>query len=361
VELLTSQPDRWLTELQFKYKLQAEQRGRKTFLDRLIMEVLRLWIRSPSPFKSGGVRRSHGLCWAHILHLPFFGVDPSLPEPSGGVRFQTIEHAVPGLLSLAPDVEQAGSLMRQALRHPPPSHWFFCGSLAAKNELCSLIPQLDPERLAVLYPAVSERFCPCTDAEMRATTLKKFGLDHRPYFITNAPTTPAPPASDPALRCFHRLTQQEKLSESSLVIIGPKDGSQEQLLARGSNHRCSTVIVTGPVTDQELAVLYGGASAGLFFSLYEGCSLAILEAMKCGAPLIAFRVSSFPELAGEACLLLDPGDEDSACQGMLALWRNTDAQVALQKQALARASQFQAEHSAQQALAAYRKALAWPT
>lgn len=66
------------------------------------------------------------------------------------------------------------------------------------------------------------------------------------------------------------------------------------------------VITPGFVPDEDLAPLYGGAIAFLFPSIYEGFGLPVAEAMACGCPVITSAVSSLPEVAGEAGILVDP-------------------------------------------------------
>ncbi len=65
------------------------------------------------------------------------------------------------------------------------------------------------------------------------------------------------------------------------------------------------VVVTGHVTDDELGYLYARCKVFVFPSLYEGFGLPILEAMACGAPVIAANNSSIPEVAGRSDILFD--------------------------------------------------------
>ncbi len=66
------------------------------------------------------------------------------------------------------------------------------------------------------------------------------------------------------------------------------------------------VIVTGVVPDEELPLLYAGASLFVYPSLYEGFGLPPLEAMAMGTPVVTYRAASLPEVVGEAGLLVDP-------------------------------------------------------
>ena len=69
------------------------------------------------------------------------------------------------------------------------------------------------------------------------------------------------------------------------------------------------VICLGHVPDNELVLLYNGASLMVYPSLYEGFGLPILEAMACGCPVICSNTSSMPEVAGDAAILVSPKDE----------------------------------------------------
>ena len=72
----------------------------------------------------------------------------------------------------------------------------------------------------------------------------------------------------------------------------------------------------GEVGDDELARLYRGARAVAYVSLYEGFGLPVLEAMACGAPVVAARTGALEEVAGGAAVLVDPLDPDAIAAGL---------------------------------------------
>ena len=120
------------------------------------------------------------------------------------------------------------------------------------------------------------------------------------------------------------------------------------------------VVLTGYVSDEELAWLYRNCYANLYPSLFEGFGLPVLEGMQFGAPTIVSNTSSLPEVAGDAAILLDPLDIEAWAQAMLALAGNPFERERLAAASHARARQFDRVASAKALLALYEEAMATP-
>ncbi|HEX7829358.1 MAG TPA: glycosyltransferase, partial [Thermoanaerobaculia bacterium] len=82
------------------------------------------------------------------------------------------------------------------------------------------------------------------------------------------------------------------------------------------------VEVTGYVTREKLRALYRGALAFIYPSRYEGFGIPPLEAMACGAPVIATRTGAIPEFAEGAALLVPPGDRDALRAALIRVSSN---------------------------------------
>jgi glycosyltransferase involved in cell wall biosynthesis len=117
------------------------------------------------------------------------------------------------------------------------------------------------------------------------------------------------------------------------------------------------VIFLGYVPREDLPLLYNSADMFVYPSLFEGFGLPVLEAMACGVPVITSNVSSLPEVAGEAAVLIDPTDTDELRESLLSLWRDSDQRRNLAARGKKQASHFTWERAAEQTVSIYERAM----
>jgi len=113
----------------------------------------------------------------------------------------------------------------------------------------------------------------------------------------------------------------------------------------------------GFVPQESLPGLYGQASVVAFSSQYEGFGLPVLEAMACGVPVIASESSSIPEVAGDAAVLVPPGDARRLTVALKDVLGNAELRAELRRRGLSRARQFTWAESAARHVAVYRQVL----
>ena len=80
------------------------------------------------------------------------------------------------------------------------------------------------------------------------------------------------------------------------------------------------VVLTGYVSDEEKRALLAGATSLAYPSRYEGFGFPVLEGFSADVPVLTSSVASLPEVAGDAALLVDPGDVDAIAEGLLRLF-----------------------------------------
>src|SRR5262249_31314139 len=101
----------------------------------------------------------------------------------------------------------------------------------------------------------------------------------------------------------------------------------------------------GYLADDALTALFRQAVAVVYPSLEEGFGLPALEALACGTPLVSTRGSAVEELAGDAAVLVTPGDVDALADAIAAVVTNGELRARLRADGLARAATFTWERS----------------
>ena len=97
----------------------------------------------------------------------------------------------------------------------------------------------------------------------------------------------------------------------------------------------------------DLPKIIRSAIALVFPSLWEGFGLPVLEAMACGTPVITSNLSSLPEVAGDAAILIDPYKVEEITDAMQAIANETGLRSHLSQLGLQRATQFSWEKTGQ--------------
>lgn len=149
----------------------------------------------------------------------------------------------------------------------------------------------------------------------------------------------------------------KEVPTAHLRIIGPPDPRypepRERARALGIDDH---ITWQGYVESDELVRAYQQTAAMVLPSTYEGFGLTVLEAMACATPVICSNVSSLPEVAGDAALLVDPKDPAALAGAMTSVLTDPVTADRLREQGLARAAGFTWTRCAEATLAAYRQA-----
>lgn len=120
------------------------------------------------------------------------------------------------------------------------------------------------------------------------------------------------------MRAYERMVvKYPELKKYQLVLAGGRGWHDEQIIHMARELESSgRVVLTGRFDQGDEPALLNGASLFILPSLYEGFGLPVLEALACGTPVITSRVSSLPEVAGQAAVLIDPYDTQMMAEAM---------------------------------------------
>ena len=100
------------------------------------------------------------------------------------------------------------------------------------------------------------------------------------------------------------------------------------------------MIILDTLADADIAALYSGCTIFVFPSLYEGFGLPIVEAMQCGAPVVTSNISSCPEIAGDAAMLVDPNNTAEIAAAINQLCADSRLRQAFTQKGFERAKLF---------------------
>jgi glycosyltransferase involved in cell wall biosynthesis len=225
-------------------------------------------------------------------------------------------------------------------------------SKSTRDDLVELL-EVPEEKILVLYPGLESHFAPVRNEHLLRRLLDRYDVRY-PYILAVGTLQPRKNFVR-LIEAYNILVRRYQIPHK-LVIVGSKgwlyDEIEETIHALRLDGR---VNLTGFVKDQDLPYLYSAAEVFAFPSLYEGFGIPVLEAMGCGTPVVTSSVSSMPEVAGDAALLVSPHDVEALAS---ALWRLLD-DVYLQNElclrGFERVRQFTWRETAKRLVRAYRR------
>ena len=213
-----------------------------------------------------------------------------------------------------------------------------------------------PEQIVVTPEAAPDRFRPVTSETELKIVRETYGIE-TPYILSLCSIQPRKNLVR-LIEAYSLLRQTRPGVKLPQLVLAGKRGwlDNETLNAAERNVRGDDIRLTGYVADQDLPALYSGAACFVYPSYFEGFGLPILEAMQCGAPVIAGNRTSIPELVADAGLLFDPFDTQALVEGLKRILDDAEYRAKLRAKGLARSGEFSWNETARLTLKAYENA-----
>jgi glycosyltransferase involved in cell wall biosynthesis len=212
---------------------------------------------------------------------------------------------------------------------------------------------VDPAHVEVIYPGVERRFQPAQDAHALDAVRSRYRLPER--FVLGLGTLQPRKNFERLIEAYARF-KEEAGSEVNLVIAGGAGWMYEGIFRRVEELGVQdAVCFPGYVADEDLPALYTLADLFVFPSLYEGFGLPPLEAMACGTPVVTSNVSSLPEVAGDAALMVDPLDVAALAEAIQCVLKDTDLRDRIVRQGQEQARRFTWSGAARKLLGVYER------
>jgi alpha-1,3-rhamnosyl/mannosyltransferase len=222
----------------------------------------------------------------------------------------------------------------------------------SKNDLIHYF-NIPEEKISVTYLGVNPDFYLQISEEEKNNVLKKLNL--QPGFFLFVGTLQRRKNLEAALAA-HALISVEERKLHPMVIVGNAGWASQELLESIQKYEEQGFVRwLKYLPNHEVKCLLQSALALVYVSLYEGFGLPILEAFASGCPVLTSNVSSIPEVAGQAAMMVSPHDIDEILKCMQKLIASQELREDLMNKGLIQAQQFNWKNCARSSLMAYQK------
>lgn len=221
------------------------------------------------------------------------------------------------------------------------------------REVCEHLGD-SPDKVFVIPEAARASFRPM-DLVETATVRRRLGV--RENFLLAVGTIEPRKNLRLLISAFEELARVQLDNDLQLVIAGGHgwlSGPLFQAMEKSPvRHR---ILLTNYLHDDDLRALYASCRAFVFPSVYEGFGLPPLEAMACGAPVIASRIPTLSETLDEAALFFDPHSGEQLVEAINQVTTNHELRQRLMDDGLRQAAKFSWERTAHLTLEVYEAA-----
>jgi len=215
-------------------------------------------------------------------------------------------------------------------------------SESSKRDILRFV-DVAPGKIDVIYNAYDERFGVEPREEEIVRVRERYQLHDE--FVLYAGNVKPHKNLERLIQAFD-LVRKRGLEHLKLVLIGDEISKYAALRRAVHSHQLHKYVrFLGYLPEETLAVMYRLAGVFVFPSLYEGFGLPPLEAMASGTPVVTSNVSSLPEVAGDAAILVDPYDVTSIVDGVRRVLTDPLLADELRRRGLSRARDFSWERS----------------
>jgi glycosyltransferase involved in cell wall biosynthesis len=225
-------------------------------------------------------------------------------------------------------------------------------SHSTKQDIIRLLG-VSERKITVIHEAANEIYRPIDEQTARRFVAENYGIDCDYILFVS---TVEPRKNLPTLLQAYRKLRDGYKREEKLVLAGQRGWLAEQVFATVEELELSDdVHFLGRVSSESLLHLYNAARLLVHPSFYEGFGLPPLEAMTCGTPVVASKVSSLPEVVGDAAVLIDPNDVDELTVAIHRLLTDKGYYDCMAAKGFKRAAKFSWQRAAKETLAVYHR------
>jgi glycosyltransferase involved in cell wall biosynthesis len=283
-----------------------------------------------------------------IYHMPQNGIGFS--EEISCKKIVTIHDLIPYIM---PETVGKGYLLKFLKEMPiiiGGSDGIITVSEYSKRDILKFFP-IDESKIFVTPLAADKKYTPIDKSYCKTFLKDVYNLEN-PFILYLGGFSERKNVAS-LLKAFSKVYKDLDKKYNLVIVGGYKDASQYLVKLTNELKINSHVIFTGFVPEEHLPVFYNGCDTFVYPSLYEGFGLPPLEAMNCGAPVIASNLTSIPEVVGDGGILINPYDISEISSAIGNVLSNEKLRSELSSKGLKRASEFSWQNTAQNTLKVY--------
>jgi glycosyltransferase involved in cell wall biosynthesis len=219
----------------------------------------------------------------------------------------------------------------------------FSVSEYSKSDIAKLYG-ISADKIDVVYNASKEDFVPSSSEQIQETRNKYSG--GKPYYLYVGALNPR----KNLVNLFKAYDQvcEAKGAENKLVVVGNKMYWTKEIEQTFNSMKFKNeVVFLGHLDTDNLNKVYGAALALTYISYFEGFGIPIVEAFRSHCPVITSNVTSMPEVAGDAALLVDPFKVDEIAEAMMQIANSDELRQDLIKKGCQQVKKFSWDISAE--------------
>ncbi len=206
----------------------------------------------------------------------------------------------------------------------------------SKKDICSTY-NINKSKVTSIWNGASNHFKPLSEEEKQI--VRSEYTNGHPYFLFVGAIHPRKNL-ERLISAFEKFKKNNLKSKHKLIIVGTNlfGGSQKKISI--SQFINDEIIFTGHLPLSKLARVMGSATIFTYVSYFEGFGIPLVEAMKCGTPILSGDRTSLPEVAGDCAIYCDPFNINDISEKLTSLANNSELQTELSQKGIKRSELF---------------------